>query len=177
MGPTLTAPAPVKGMGCGCHGDIKAEALWCWHCPGHPTGTVLGPEDRGHKLGGGRRALSRSKGARTWLSSRGLSQQSSSAPKRPVRAQLATGDPQESRPGYQGLWNVTQYLQKFFFIFFLLLFFFGCTRGMWKFPGQGPNPCCGCSLHHGCGNTGSLTRCTARESPPIPIRPKGEGRQ
>ena len=66
---------------------------------------------------------------------------------------------------------------KILFYFFSITFFFGRTRGMWKFPGQGPNLCCGCSLRHGCGNTGSLTRCTARESPPIPIRPKGQGRQ
>ena len=36
---------------------------------------------------------------------------------------------------------------------------------MWKFPGQGLNLHFGCSLHHSCGNRGSLTHCVMREFP------------
>ena len=39
---------------------------------------------------------------------------------------------------------------------FLICFsFYGCTRSIWKFPGQGSNPSCGRGLHHGHGNTRS----------------------
>ena len=73
MGPILMMPAPsfmlahssVKCVSCGCHGDVKAEALRHWQCPGHQAGPVLRPEDGG----GAGRALARSKGTRIWLSS------------------------------------------------------------------------------------------------------------
>lgn len=50
-GPTLMTPAPsfrlahpsVESMSCGCHGDVKAEALQCWHRPRQQAGPV-GPE-------------------------------------------------------------------------------------------------------------------------------------
>ena len=45
---------------------------------------------------------------------------------------------------------------------FFLSFFFGCTHGMWKFPGQGPNPRCSCGLCH------SLTHCAGLETEPTP---------
>lgn len=42
--------------------------------------------------------------------------------------------------------------------FLFLPFFFGCTCGMWKFLGQGSNPC------HSSDNTGSLTRYAPHEN-------------
>ena len=40
---------------------------------------------------------------------------------------------------------------------------FGCTHGMWKFLGQGSNPChCSNPIQH-IENAGSLTCCTTRE--------------
>ena len=41
----------------------------------------------------------------------------------------------------------------------LLFSFFGHTCGMWKFWGQGLNPCCNCSLCYNCGKARSLTHC------------------
>ena len=41
--------------------------------------------------------------------------------------------------------------------FNLIFYLFGCTYGMWKSPGQGSNLHLSCSLHHICGNDGSLT--------------------
>ena len=38
-----------------------------------------------------------------------------------------------------------------------LLFFFGCTHGMWKFPGQGAKLSLTCHLCHSCSNAGFLT--------------------
>ena len=50
----------------------------------------------------------------------------------------------------------------------LLFYSFGCGWGqpprMWKFLGQGANPCCSCSLHHCCSNPGSLTHHNTRET-------------
>ena len=43
------------------------------------------------------------------------------------------------------------------FFFFFFLSFFGCTRGIWKFPGQGVNPNHSYDQCHGCGIAGSLT--------------------
>ena len=34
--------------------------------------------------------------------------------------------------------------------------FFGCSQGMWKFPGQGLNPHHSSDLSHSSGNIGSL---------------------
>lgn len=73
VGPILMTPAPsfrlahpsVKRVSCGCHGDVKAEALRHWQCPGHQAGPILRPEDGG----GAGRVLARSKGTRIWLSS------------------------------------------------------------------------------------------------------------
>ena len=41
--------------------------------------------------------------------------------------------------------------------------FFGCTHGMWKFPGQGSNPCHSIDLSQCSDNTRSSTHCTTRE--------------
>ena len=38
-------------------------------------------------------------------------------------------------------------------------FFFGSTHGLWKFPCQGSNLCCGCDLCHSGGDARSLTLC------------------
>ena len=42
-------------------------------------------------------------------------------------------------------------------------FLFGCTCGMWKFPGQGSNPRHSSDLGQYSDNTRSLTQCTTRE--------------
>ena len=49
----------------------------------------------------------------------------------------------------------------FMFVFrsFFFFFFFGQTHGMWKFLGQGSNPC------HRCGNTESITCYTTQRLP------------
>ena len=51
----------------------------------------------------------------------------------------------------------------FFFFFFFLFCFFGCTRDIWKFPGQGLNPRCSCI-----SDVGSLTHCTRLGTQPPP---------
>ena len=43
---------------------------------------------------------------------------------------------------------------------FLLFFFFGCTRGTWKFLGQGSQLSWSCDLCHSHRNAGSLTHYT-----------------
>ena len=48
-------------------------------------------------------------------------------------------------------------LQCFYLFLFVCLFVFGCTQGMWKFPGHGLNPCHSSNQSHGCNNTKSLT--------------------
>ena len=48
-----------------------------------------------------------------------------------------------------------------------LFFFYICTPGRWKFLGQGSN--LRHSLHHSCGNAGSLGHCTARLGPGIKL--------
>ena len=47
----------------------------------------------------------------------------------------------------------------FLFFVFGVFFFFGCTRSIWKFPGQGSNPHC-----HG-DNARSLTHCATAGTP------------
>ena len=42
-------------------------------------------------------------------------------------------------------------------------FFFGCICSMWKFLGQGLNPCHSCSPSYSSVNSGSLTSCSTRE--------------
>ena len=42
------------------------------------------------------------------------------------------------------------------FVFVLFCFVYGCTHGIWKFPGQGSNLNCSYDLLHSCGNTGSF---------------------
>ena len=39
-------------------------------------------------------------------------------------------------------------------------FFCGCTRGIWRFPGQRPNLSRRCERHHSCSSAGSLIHCT-----------------
>ena len=52
-------------------------------------------------------------------------------------------------------------IQSLFFFFF-----FGCTCGIWKFVGQGPNLSHSCDdLCYNCGNTGSLTHYTTAGTP------------
>ena len=48
-------------------------------------------------------------------------------------------------------------------VLFVCLFVFGIALGMWKFPGQGSNPCHRSNPSHCSDNTGSLTCCTTRE--------------
>ena len=48
-----------------------------------------------------------------------------------------------------------------FFSLFFSFFFHTCN--MWKFPGQGSNPCCSDDPSHCSDNAGSLTSCAARE--------------
>ena len=48
-------------------------------------------------------------------------------------------------------------------------FFFGCTHGIWRFPGQGLNLSCSCNQLHSFSNPGSLTHCTR---PGIELRPQ-----
>ena len=43
-----------------------------------------------------------------------------------------------------------------------------CTHGVWKFLGQGSNPCHSCDLCHSHDNTRSLTRCATGKLP-IPL--------
>ena len=50
------------------------------------------------------------------------------------------------------------------FLFVFLVFLAAYTsHGIWKFPGQGSNPCHGLDRFHSCGNAGSLTCSTTRE--------------
>ena len=47
-------------------------------------------------------------------------------------------------------------------VFCAIFFFNGCTRGTWKFPGQGLNLTHSCDLCHSCSNAGSFNpRCRA----------------
>ena len=48
-------------------------------------------------------------------------------------------------------------------ILFIYLFIFGCTCGMWKFPGQGSNPYHNSDLSHSSDNARSLTCCATGE--------------
>ena len=48
---------------------------------------------------------------------------------------------------------------------FFVLFFFCYTCVMWKFLSQGSKPQHSCSLHHSCGNIGTLTHCATWEIP------------
>ena len=58
-------------------------------------------------------------------------------------------------------------LGRFFF------FFFSHTCSVWKFPGQGWNPSCSCSLRHSCSNAISSTHCTRlRVESMLPQRPR-----
>ena len=60
----------------------------------------------------------------------------------------------------------------------VFVLFFGCTRGIWKFPGQGLNPSHSCDLCHSWGNAGSLTHCARPGIKPLPQqRPKSLQRQ
>ena len=52
-----------------------------------------------------------------------------------------------------------------FVCLFVCLFSLSCTQGMWKFPGQGSNPCHSRNLCHSCGNARYLTGCTTGELP------------
>ena len=45
----------------------------------------------------------------------------------------------------------------------LFVFVFCHTRGMWKFPGQGSNPCHSSNLSRFSDNAGSLTCCATKE--------------
>ena len=45
---------------------------------------------------------------------------------------------------------------------------FGCTHGMWKFPGQGSNLSLICDLCHSCGNVGPSTSCIRPGIKPVP---------
>ena len=59
---------------------------------------------------------------------------------------------------------MTRESYSFSFLFSFPLFFsFGCTHGMWKFPGQGSNQHHSSNLSHSSDNTGSLTHCVTRE--------------
>ena len=40
---------------------------------------------------------------------------------------------------------------------------FGFAQNMWKFPGQGLNPCCSSHMSHSSDNTRFLTCCTTGE--------------
>lgn len=104
VGPTLMMPAlrfrmahpSVKCVSCDCLGDVKAQALWRWHCPGHQAGPVLRPEDGG----GAGRALGCSKGTRIWLSSSRT--RPPPHPSSPGSVQLATGARLQLTPGCRG---------------------------------------------------------------------------
>ena len=48
------------------------------------------------------------------------------------------------------------------FFFFFFFFFFGCTRSLWKFPGQGSNLHLSSHQHHCRDNPGSLTHRATR---------------
>lgn len=50
--------------------------------------------------------------------------------------------------------------------------FYGCTCYIWKLPGQGLNPRCGCDLNHSCGHAGILTHCAR-----LGIKPASPQRQ
>ena len=41
-----------------------------------------------------------------------------------------------------------------------IIIIFGCTRGIWKFLGQGSNPSSSCDLRHSCGHPGPLAPCS-----------------
>ena len=41
----------------------------------------------------------------------------------------------------------------------------GCAHSIWKFPGQGPNPCHSSDLSHCSDDAGSSTHCASRELP------------
>ena len=50
-------------------------------------------------------------------------------------------------------------------VFIVFIFIFGCSRGIWKFPDQGSNPCLSSDPSCCSDNTRSLTHCTTRELP------------
>ena len=60
-----------------------------------------------------------------------------------------------------------QGLEFLFFLFFLFRLC-DCTHSMWKFPGQGLNPCHSSDLNHSGANAGSLTHCTKENSQGVP---------
>ena len=53
-------------------------------------------------------------------------------------------------------------------------FFFGCTCGVWKFPGRRSNLSCSYDLCHRYSNAGSLTRCAGRGSKRTPPQRSSE---
>jgi len=81
----------------------------------------------------------------------------------------------------QGFWKncrVTRPIKPLYLLFFCCfcfvwfgfacLFVFGCTHGIWKFPGQGSNPSHSCDLHTtACSNAASLTQCAGLRIEPV----------
>ena len=59
------------------------------------------------------------------------------------------------------------YTQPHTFFSFFFFFLFGCSSGIWMFPGQGLNPSCSLGLCHRYDHPGSLTHCTTAGTPPV----------
>ena len=58
---------------------------------------------------------------------------------------------------------ITSVKSPFSFLFFFSFFFFGHAHSIWKFLGQGSNPCHSSSLNHRSDKSKSLASCTKRE--------------
>ena len=56
-----------------------------------------------------------------------------------------------------------KYLDYTFILFYFILILFGCTHDMWKFLGQGSNPCHSNDPSHCSDKAKSLTQCATRE--------------
>ena len=71
--------------------------------------------------------------------------------------------------GFYFLENIELIVGSCFFILsdnlFFFFFFFGHICGMWKFPGQGSNPCHSSNPSHCSENARSLTCCTHKRTP------------
>ena len=66
------------------------------------------------------------------------------------------------------------FLYFFLIIFYFPFFFFGCTHGIWKFPGQGSNSRGNCDLQHSYKNARSLTHCPGLRIKPVLPQRKGQ---
>ena len=56
-----------------------------------------------------------------------------------------------------------QILENNYLLTWYYYYFFGCSHGMWKFPGQGSNPPRSSDPSHSSDNAVSLQCCTTRE--------------